>query len=166
MVRLRRGDHRAAHADRVDRHGCAGRDHRSFACHCQRHADRVSSAEHQRHRRLGHPRNHLRDRKPGLHVPAHGVEQEQHAFDLLAGFQACQQRQDVLIFRCLAVWRQEHVPFHLTHDGQAVDRTPRGMHSRGSQIYDGLHRPVVSLLPFGILFGDPGFLRHGRPPVK
>ena len=87
----------------------------------QRDADGVAAAQHHRRTGLGDAGDELRQRKPRLHIPAHGVEQDQQALDggvLLHGHQL---GDDVLIFCRLLRIRRKGVPLDRADDRQAVD---------------------------------------------
>ena len=134
------GDHQAAHAHRVHRHGRRGHDEGLLSGHRQGNADGVSAAQHQGHRGLGHTGHHLRNGKARLNVAAHGVQKQQYAVHLFALLQRRQQRQYVLVLRALQIVRQQRVSLHLPHDGQAVHRPPAVFHHSAAHIDDRLYR--------------------------
>ena len=81
----------------------------------------MAAAQHHRRTGLGDAGDELRQRKPRLHIPAHGVEQDQQALDggvLLHGHQL---GDDVLILGGLLALGRFHMALHLPDDSQAVD---------------------------------------------
>ena len=81
----------------------------------------MAAAQHHRRTGLGDAGDELRQRKPRLHIPAHGVEQDQQALDggvLLYGHQL---GDDVLILGGLLALGCFHMALHLPDDRQAVD---------------------------------------------
>ena len=119
--RLRHAQHQAVHPHRVDGHGGRRRDERLPRAAGQRHADRVSAAQHQRDGRLFHPGNQLRDGQPRLHVSADGVQDNHQPLDGGVLLDGDQLGDDVLILGGLVLRGQDVVPLDLPDDGQAVD---------------------------------------------
>jgi len=103
LVRLRRTDDQPRHPHRM--HGHAGRGHdQTFARrYGQRDADGMPAAEHERDRRLLHPRDQLRNGESRLDVPADRVQKQQQTVDVLAFLHGREQGNDVLILGRLDV---------------------------------------------------------------
>ena len=162
MIGLRRGDERSVRADGVDGHGRARRDERALRRNSQRHTDGVSPAEHERNGRLPHARDQLGDGKPRLHIAAAGVEEQQHAVDLLALVERREQRQNVLVLGRFHGIGQKAVALDLPDDRQAVDRAARGARGHGSHIHDGLHgRRLLGRRPLLLVLVRLCRFRHG-----
>ena len=106
---------------RVHRHGGGGHDEAALCAHGQRDADGVPAAQHQRGAGFGHAGDQLCQRKPGLHIPAHGVQQYQQALDPGVLLHGGQLGDHMLILGGLLPLRRFRVPLDLADDGQAVD---------------------------------------------
>ena len=96
----------------------------------------MSAAQHQRHRGLFHPRNHLRNGKPRLDVAAHRVQKQQQTVHVVAFLDSGQQRQNMLIFGGLHRFRGDHVPFHLSDNGEGVDASLAGFRDVRAKLHD------------------------------
>ena len=102
------------------------------------------------------------DGKPRLHVAAAGVEEQQHAVDLLALVERREQRQNVLILGRFHGIGQKAVALDLPDDCQAVDRAARGARGHGSHIHDGLHgRRLLERRPLLLILVRLCRFRHG-----
>ncbi len=73
VICLRNTDDNAVQAHRMDSHCRRRRNEAARRGNGKRHADRVSSAEHERYRWLFHSGNYLGYAEPGLNVAADGV---------------------------------------------------------------------------------------------
>ena len=134
LVRLRRTDDQPRHPHRM--HGHAGRGHdQTFARrYGQRDADGMPAAEHERDRRLLHPRDQLRNGESRLDVPADRVQKQQQTVDVLAFLHGREQGNDVLILGRLDVFRQRLMALDLADDRQRVDRPAGGLRGGRAEI--------------------------------
>ena len=121
LVSLRGADDSPVDAYRMHRHGRGRHDEGMISGHGQRHADGMPPAEHQRHDRLGHRRDQLRERKPRLHVTAHRVQHDQQPVCFLVLLDRHEQRDQLLILGRLLPLRQQVVSLHLPNDRKTVD---------------------------------------------
>ena len=77
-------DNQPVHSHRMDSHGRGIGNKGAFGRHRQRHADGVTSPQHQRDGGLFHRGDELGNGKPCLHVTAHGIEEkEQTAHEVI-----------------------------------------------------------------------------------
>ena len=106
---------------RVHRHGGSGHDEAVPRADRQWDADGVPAAQHQRGAGLGDAGNQLCQRKAGLYIAAHRVQQHQQPLDAGVLLHSHQLRDNVLVLGGLLPLRRFHVPFDLANDGQAVD---------------------------------------------
>ena len=119
---LRHPQHGSAVAHRVHHHGCGGHDKAAPGTDCQRNANGMSAAQHQRCAGLAHPGDQLGQRKPGLNIAAHGVQHHHQAID--GGvFLNIHDLRDHLFIACgFLIVGCAHMAFDLAHHRQAVDR--------------------------------------------
>ena len=125
LIRLRRADYKPRHAHRMDGHAGRRDDEAFLGRHCQRNADGMPAAQHQRDGGFFHPRDQLRNGKPRLDIPADRVEEQQQPVNFLAFLHGREQGNDVLIFCRLDVLRQRLMALDLSNDRQRVDRPTR-----------------------------------------
>ena len=96
----------------------------------------MPAAQHQRGAGLGDAGNQLRQRKAGLHIAAHRVQQHQQPLDAGVLLHRHQLRDDVLVLGGLLPLRRFGMPFDLTDDGQAVDDMTAPAQGDRAQILD------------------------------
>ena len=96
----------------------------------------MSAAQHQRHRWLFHPSDHLRNGQSCLNVAAHCVQKQQQTVHVVAFLDSGQQRQNMLIFGGFHRFRGDHVPLHLTDDGEGVDASLAGFRNVRAKLHD------------------------------
>ena len=114
-------------------------------------------AQHKGGARLADARDQLGQRKPGFHIAAHRVEDDEQPFDLGVLLDIHQLRDDVFILGRFLVVRRQRVAFDGTDHSQAVD----GMAAFGTDHRTGVHH--IFVLQFLLLH-----LRvpMGRLPVR
>ena len=105
----------------MHRHGGGGDNKAVPRADRQRDADGVPAAQHQRGAGLGDAGDQLCQRKAGLHIAAHRVQQHQQPLDAGVLLHRHQLGDDVLVLGGLLPLRRFSVPFDLADDGQAVD---------------------------------------------
>ncbi len=161
-VGLGGGDDGAAHADGVDGHGGGGHGEAPPGGYRQGHADGVAASQDDGDGGLGHPGDELRDGEARLHVPAHGVEQEEDPRHLAGFLQLGQEGKDVLVLGGFRAGGGGHVALDLADDGEAVDvAVGRGRHG-GAEVQNGLGGFALCIgFRFGGLGGFRGF-GHGE----
>jgi len=113
--------HHTGMAHRVYRHGGGGYDKAAPGRHRQRDTDGVAAAQNQCGTGLIHPGDKLGQGEASFHITAHGVQNDQQAFDLRVLFNIHQLRDDVLILGGFLGIRGQGVALDGTDDGQAVD---------------------------------------------
>ena len=106
---------------RVDGHGGCGHDEAPPGADGQRDADGVSAAQHHGGAGLGDAGDQLRQRQPGFHIAAHGVQDDQQALHRRVLLHGHQLRDDMLILGGLLPLGRFHMALDLPHHGQAVD---------------------------------------------
>ena len=115
----------------------------------------MPAAQHQRGAGLGDAGDQLRQRKAGLHIAAHRVQQHQQPLDAGVLLHCHQLWDDVFILGGFLPLRRFGVSFDLADDGQAVDDMPAAGQRDRAQILDlflfqlacvGLLRFIVHML--------------------
>ena len=81
----------------------------------------MPAAQHHGGAGLGDAGNELRQRQPGLHIPAHRVEQHQQPLDAGVLLHRHQLGDDMLIFGGFLALGRFHMALHLPHYRQTVD---------------------------------------------
>ena len=76
----------------------------------------MASAKHQRHSRLFHSCDKLRNGKPCLHIAAHSIQKYQETLNVRRFFDRGYKRQNMLIFGCLNILGQKLVSLYGTPD--------------------------------------------------
>ena len=139
-------------------HGGGG-DNKAVPCaDRQRDADGVPAAQHQRGAGLGDAGDQFCQRKAGLHIAAHRVQQHQQPLDAGVLLHRHQLGDDVLVLSGLLPLRRFGMPFDLTDDGQAVDNMTAPAQGDRAQILD-----ILFFHP--VLLGGGVFCRiHARSP--
>ena len=120
----------------MHRHGGSGDNKAVPRADRQRDADGVPAAQHQCGAGLGDAGNQLCQRKAGLHIAAHRVQQHQQPLDAGVLLHRHQLGDDVLVLGGLLPLRCFSVPFDLADDGQAVDDMTAPAQGDCAQILD------------------------------
>ncbi|MPN40224.1 hypothetical protein SDC9_187760 [bioreactor metagenome] len=115
--RLRHADDHAVEPHGVNRHGSGRHDEAALGGDGQRHADGVAAAKHERHGRLFHAGDHLRDGEPGLDVTANGVQDDEQTADVGAFLDRGELGDDMLVLCRLGRRRQYVVTLDLADNG-------------------------------------------------
>ena len=131
-------------------HGGGGHDEAAPGAHCQRDADGVPAAQHQRCTGLGHAGDQLCQRKARFHVPAHRVQKHQQPFHAGVLLHSHQLRDHMLVLGGLLSLRRFRMAFDLTDHGQAVDHMLPARQRDRAKVFDlFLFQPMrVGLLRF------------------
>ena len=81
----------------------------------------MAAAQNQRYCRLFHTRNHFRDSQSRFNVTANCVEKQKQTVNVITLLNAGKQRQNMLVFCGLTVFREHLMTLHLADDGQCID---------------------------------------------
>ena len=142
----------------MHRHGGGGHNKAVPRADCQRDADGVPAAQHQRGAGFGDAGDQFRQRKAGLYIAAHRVQQHQQPLDAGVLLYRHQLGDDVLVLGGLLPLRRFGMPFDLADDGQAVDDMTAPAQGDRAQILD-----ILFFHP--VLFCGGVFCRiHARSP--
>ena len=96
----------------------------------------MATSQHQGDRGLLHPCDHLRNGKPRLNVPPHGIEKQQQTIHVVALLDPRKQGQNVLILGGLHRLRGHLMALHLADDGQGVDVSLAGAGHVRAQLHN------------------------------
>ena len=128
----------------------------------------MPAAQHHGGAGLGDAGNELRQRQPGLHIPAHRVEQHQQPLDAGVLLHRHQLGDDMLIFGGFLALGRFHMALHLPHYRQTVDGVFAPGAPDAAQVLDLLlfqplllHRAAFFVVRF--LFHPPGRFFSGFP---
>ena len=147
-------------ADRMDGHGGSGNDEAAPGADGQGDADGMAAPQHQGGGGLGQAGDQLGQGQPGLHIPAHRVQQHQQALDGGILLDCHQLGDHMLVLGGFLALGRFHMAFDLADDGETVD----GMGAFGQ--VDGAHLLNLGLVKgpaVGVLAGAGGgkSLRRG-----